>query len=93
MARIAQIYIRQMRFDEARQKLLQEIESFFFAGEKEVEIIHGIGDYILRRMAEQELGRLDYVRLVGGFHANPGSLRVSLLTPDPGLLESYRGKA
>jgi len=91
MARIAQIYIRQMRFEEARQKLLQEIENHFFAGHSEVEIIHGIGNYILRRMAEQELGKLDYVRLSDSYQSNPGSLRVTLLTPDPGILESYRG--
>ncbi|HNE20768.1 MAG TPA: Smr/MutS family protein [Turneriella sp.] len=91
MPRIAQIYIRQMRFDDARQKLLREIERHFFAGESEVEIVHGIGDYILRKMAEQELSKLDYVRMGDSYHTNPGSLRVTLLTPDPGLLDSYRG--
>lgn len=81
-----------MRFDDARQKLLQEIETHFFAGAAEVEIVHGIGDYVLRRMAEAELSKLDYVRISEACHTNPGSLRVTLLTPDPGLLESYRGK-
>ena len=92
MRRIVQIYIRRLRFEEARQKLLQEIEHHFFAGEREVEIIHGIGDYILRKMAEEELSKLDYVKLAEGHSANPGALSVTLLTPDPGLLESYRGK-
>jgi dsDNA-specific endonuclease/ATPase MutS2 len=93
MPRIAQIYIRRMRFDEARQKLLQDIEHLFFAGESEVEIVHGIGDYVLRRMAEQELSKLDYVRMSDSYHTNPGSLRVTLLTPDLGLLDSYRAKS
>lgn len=91
MPHIAQIYIRRLRFDEARNKLLNEIERFFFAGEKEVEIVHGIGDYVLRRMVEDELSKLDYVRLNDSYHTNPGSLRVTLLNPDPGVLERYRG--
>lgn len=91
MAKLAQIYIRQLRYDEARQKLLSEIERLFFAGEREVEIVHGIGNYILRRMAEEELKKLDYVRVNTEWNANPGILRVTLLTPDWGILEQYRG--
>lgn len=87
---IAQIYIRKMRFDDARQKLLREIEHYFYAGESEVEIIHGIGEYVLRKMAETELAKLDYVRLSDSYHTNPGALRVTLLIPDPCILQSYR---
>lgn len=87
----AQIYIRQLRYDEARQKLLSEIERLFFAGVREVEIVHGIGDYILRRMAQAELQKLDYVRINTEWNANPGILRVTLLTPDEGILAEYRG--
>ena len=91
MAYLPQIYIRQMRYDEARTKLLHEIGSLFFAGEAEVEVVHGIGNYILRRMAEQELGALDYVEILSpGYYANPGTMRVRLLVPDPGALQSYR---
>lgn len=92
MQALSQIYIRQMRFDEARNKLLREIEKFFFAGESEVEIVHGIGNYVLRKMAIAELAKLDYVRIEdSGFNPNPGSLKVSLLTPDPGIMQTYRG--
>jgi dsDNA-specific endonuclease/ATPase MutS2 len=91
MSSLAQIYIRQMRFDEARNKLLSEIERFFFAGESEVEIVHGIGNYILRKMVLSELARLDYVTVNdSGFNPNPGSLKVKLLVPDPGMLSTYR---
>lgn len=91
MQALAQIYIRQMRFDEAKQKLLGEIDRLFFAGESEVEIIHGIGNYILRNMALAELAKLDYVRVNSdNFNPNPGSLKVTLLIPDPGVLQSYR---
>jgi dsDNA-specific endonuclease/ATPase MutS2 len=91
MTYLPQIYIRQMRYEEARTKLLAEIESLFFAGTPEVEVVHGIGNYILRRMAEKELSHLDYVEILSpGFYANPGSMRVRLLIPDPGTLQSYR---
>lgn len=91
MQALSQIYIRQMRFDEARNKLLGEIEKFFFAGESEVEIVHGIGNYVLRKMAIAELSKLDYVRIEdSGFNPNPGSLKVRLLTPDPGIMQTYR---
>jgi dsDNA-specific endonuclease/ATPase MutS2 len=86
------IYIRKLRFEEARAKLLREIEHHFFAGASEVEIVHGIGDYVLRRMAEQELKKLDYVSITEVTNPNPGSLRIKLLVPDPGVLESYREK-
>lgn len=80
-----------MRYDEARTKLLNEIESLFFSGAPEVEVVHGIGNYILRRMAEQELGALDYVEILKpGYYANPGAMRVRLLVPDPGKLQNYR---
>lgn len=92
MPALAQIYIRQMHYDEARQKLLSEIEHKFFAGEREVEIVHGIGNYILRKMAIQELEKLDYVQLPSAsFNPNPGSLKVKLLVPDEGLMQRYRG--
>ncbi len=81
-----------MRFDEARNKLLSEIERLFFAGESEVEIVHGIGNYILRKMVLLELAKLDYVSISdSGFNPNPGSLKVKLLVPDPGVFNTYRG--
>lgn len=81
-----------MRFDEARNKLLSEIERLFFAGVSEVEVVHGIGNYILRKMAVTELGKLDYVKIhADSFNPNPGSLKVTLLVPDPGLMQNYRG--
>lgn len=81
-----------MRFDEARNKLLSEIEQHFFAGEREVEIIHGIGNYVLRNMTLAELAKIDYVRInSNSFNPNPGSLKVDLLVPDPGTMATYRG--
>lgn len=81
-----------MRFDEARNKLLSELDKHFFAGQPEVEIIHGIGNYVLRNMVLAELKKLDYVRIQdAGFHPNPGSLKVTLLGPEKSVLDRYRG--
>ncbi|MBV6493819.1 MAG: hypothetical protein LDLANPLL_01842 [Turneriella sp.] len=91
MPRLAQIYIRKMHFEEAKKKLLSEIDHYFYEGEREVEIIHGIGNYILRKMALAELEKLDYVCVDNsGFNPNPGSLKVTLLIPDSSVLEKYK---
>ncbi|MCX7633151.1 MAG: Smr/MutS family protein [Turneriella sp.] len=89
MRAVAQIYIRQMRYEEARSKLLAEIEKCFIAGIREVEIVHGIGSYVLRRMVEEELGKLDYVRIIKTPLANPGVLRAELLVPEENILREY----
>jgi len=91
MNRQAEIYIRQMKYDDARNKLLREIEHLFFEGTEDVEVIHGIGNYILREMAIKELEKLDYVTIdLKIFNPNPGSLKVRLLTPEKSILDSYR---
>ncbi|HRP70750.1 MAG TPA: Smr/MutS family protein [Turneriella sp.] len=92
MPKLTEIYIRQMHFEDAKHKLLSEIEHLFFEGVCEVEIIHGIGNYILRKMVIAELSKLDYVHLdENHFNPNPGSLRATLLVPDENLLERYKG--
>lgn len=88
--KIFTIYIRKLRFEEARRKFLREIEQAFLAGESEVEVIHGIGTYTLRRMVEDEAGRLDYVYVQDTTgHLNPGSVRLTLLSPGQDMLNKY----
>jgi dsDNA-specific endonuclease/ATPase MutS2 len=92
MSLFKEIYIRRLRFDEAKHKLLSDLEHLFFQGVTDVEIVHGIGNYVLRNMAIEELKKLDYVAFDDiSFNPNPGSLKIRLLTPDQGLLETYRG--
>jgi len=80
-----------MRFDEARNKLMSEIEHLFFTGYSEVTIVHGIGNYVLRKMAISELAKLDYVRIdENEYNPNPGSLKVQLLAPEKSVLDTYR---
>ena len=75
------IYIRKLRFEEAQRKFLQELDSFFFKGVEEVEVIHGIGEHILRKMVENEVDKLDYVEIVSLPLSNPGALKLKLLVP------------
>lgn len=84
----ATIYIRQLRYEEAKNVLLRELDRAFCAGYEEVEIIHGIGTYTLRKMAEQELKKLDYVDPIPA-QMNPGSLVVRLLIPNKSELKKY----
>ena len=76
------IYIRKLSYPDAKQKLLQGIESFFFSGCEIVKVVHGVGTYTLRNMAIQELSKLDYVEIIEDpFSMNPGELKVRLLIP------------
>lgn len=83
------IYIRKLRYEEARQKFLQEIEHAFYQGISEVEIIHGVGTYTLRNMLLKEIKRIDYISISNEWNSNPGSLKVLLAVPDAGLMKKY----
>lgn len=72
-----------MRFEEARKKLLNEIESAFFNRYDYLEVIHGIGTYTLRKMVEAEAAKIDYIELVDdSFNLNPGTIKIRLLIPE-----------
>lgn len=44
------IYIRKLRFEEAQKKLEKEIQEAFLAGETFIEVVHGIGEGILKKL-------------------------------------------
>lgn len=83
------IYIRKLRYEEARQKFLREIEHAFYKGIREAEIIHGVGTYALRNMVIKEIQSIDYVQISDEWNPNPGSLKIILNIPDPGILKKY----
>ena len=85
-----EIYIRKLRYEEAKRLLIREIESFFYQGVEDVSIVHGVGDYILRNMVLQELAKIDYVQILEQAHFNPGSLKVRLLIPPKEVLKRIR---
>ncbi|MDH5717982.1 MAG: Smr/MutS family protein [Spirochaetia bacterium] len=85
------IYIRKLRFQEAKEKFLREVEKAFINGIKEIEVIHGIGTYTLRKMVIEEVSKLDYADIDNSniFFSNPGSLRLLLFPPESHLLNKY----
>ncbi len=85
-----EIYIRLMRFEEARNKLLAEIEKAFLDGVKEIEVIHGIGSYTLHDMVLEECKRIAYLKPISAtFHPNPGSTLFEVLSPEPHEMSAY----
>ncbi|MDZ4725748.1 MAG: Smr/MutS family protein [Leptospira sp.] len=78
------IYIRQLRFEEARIKLEREMNDAFMEGESFVEIMHGIGEGILKRMAIDYVQSCGFLKLVERdpmFRGNPGTTLVEVLAP------------
>lgn len=78
------IYIRKLRFEEARTKLERELHEAFMDGETYVEIVHGIGEGVLRRMAIDYVTTSGFLKLVESdpmFRGNPGSTLVEILAP------------
>lgn len=82
------IYLRKLRYEEARSKLLSELEKAFMAGETCVEVVHGIGTYTLKKMVEKEVAQIDYVDILES--QNPGSALLEVYPPEPHILRQYR---
>ena len=85
------IYIRKLRFEDAKKKFLNEIEKCFARGVQYVEVIHGIGSYILRNMVIDEINKINYVELASDqdFNTNPGSIKLIIRTPEKSILNKY----
>jgi dsDNA-specific endonuclease/ATPase MutS2 len=78
------ITIRKLRFEEARTKLERELNDAFMDGETYVEILHGIGEGILRRMAIDYVESCDFLKLIDRdpmIRTNPGCTLVEILAP------------
>jgi hypothetical protein len=87
------ITIRQMRFEEARIKLDREMNDAFMAGEEYVEVLHGIGEGILRRMAIDYVESCDFLKLVERdpmIRTNPGTTLVQVLSPSKEYINRLR---
>jgi dsDNA-specific endonuclease/ATPase MutS2 len=84
---IEKIYIRKMRYNDAKIHFRNEIEKFFFRGHQYIEVIHGIGTYTLRKMVLDEVININYVQIIE--NNNPGSLVLELQIPDINTLKKY----
>ncbi|EMO29025.1 Smr domain protein, partial [Leptospira interrogans serovar Bataviae str. HAI135] len=58
------IYIRKLRFEEAQWKLEKEIQEAFLAGETLIEIVHGIGEGILKKLTLDTIRSHDFLKEV-----------------------------
>lgn len=78
-----EVYIRKMRYDEARFKLERELHQAFMDGETVVEIVHGIGEGILKKMAMEFVESSGFLKLSerSPLFDNPGTTRVEVLGP------------
>ena len=79
-----EIYIRKMRYEEAKIKLDREMHAAFLDGETLVEVIHGIGEGKLRQLTLDYVKENDFLRLFhtsGFIPENPGSTKIEILAP------------
>lgn len=89
------IYIRKLSYNEAKEKLIKEIQEAFLNGEKEIEVIHGIGEGILKKMTIEYVKSQTYLKLIESpdfVYNNPGSTRIEILSPDKETIQKYLKK-
>lgn len=83
MYKIPEIYIRQMRYEQAKQKLINELEKHYRMKTQTVRIIHGIGQCILREMVIEEVKEISYVKIKEDFFEDsPATLLLEIFPPD-----------
>ncbi len=81
MSRI--IYIRKMRYEDAKYKLEREIHTAFLEGENFVEVIHGIGEGKLKELTLNFVKEHEFLRLFETpdfVSTNPGSTKIEILS-------------
>lgn len=83
------IYLRLLRYEEAKNLLHQELNKAFMEGFQEVEVIHGIGTGTLRKMVINEVNSLDYAEIHKEPGLNPGSIRIKLFPPSSENLKKW----
>lgn len=87
-----EIYIRKLRYEDAHEKLEREIQRAFVEGETYIEIVHGIGEGVLKRMTMDYIKTQDFLRLIPRpdmIRSNPGTTLVELLAPSAEILRKY----
>lgn len=88
-----EIYIRKLRYEEAKIKLEREIHSAFMEGETFVEVIHGIGEGKLKQLTIEFAQSTDFLKIYdpGDFvQTNPGSTKLEILSPTKNYLKKIK---
>ncbi len=86
------IYIRKLRYEEAYRILDREIQEAFLKGETLVEVIHGIGEGVLKKMTEDYIQSHSFLKVLedAGLNiGNPGSTLIEILGPSASDLKKY----
>lgn len=86
------IYIRKLRYEEAFVKLERELHEAFLAGEEYVEVLHGIGEGILKKMTIEFVDSCGFAKLLETdpmFRQNPGSTLVQMFPPSQENLKRW----
>ena len=86
-----EIRIRELRYEEAKAVLMEELDRAFLDGEMRVHVLHGIGDGILKKMTIEVASSLSYTRVskLEGVHSNPGVTAIDILIAERSLLRKY----
>lgn len=88
-----EIYIRKMRYEEAKYKLERELQDAFMEGETLVNVVHGIGEGKLKQLTIEIANSYDYLKIVNteAFIApNPGTTKIEIMGIDKQDLKRYK---
>ncbi len=88
-----EIYIRKMRYEEARYKLERELQDAFMDGETLVQVVHGIGEGKLKQLTLDIASGYDFLRVINteNFIApNPGVTKLEVMGLDKQDLKRYK---
>lgn len=78
------IRIRKMKYENARNLFLRELDHAFCNGYLEVKVLHGIGQEILKKMVYNEVENITYAKIknskniFSSSHYNPGVTSISI---------------
>ncbi len=88
-----EIYIRKLRFEEARYKLERELQDAFMEGETLVQVIHGIGEGKLKQLTLDIASNYDFLRVINTEsykEPNPGVTNLEVMGLDKQDLKRYK---
>jgi hypothetical protein len=88
-----EIYIRKLRYDEAKYKLERELQEAFMEGETLVQVVHGIGEGKLKQLTLDIANGYDFLRIINTesyIAPNPGVTKLEIIGLDKQDLKRYK---
>ncbi len=76
-----EIYIRKLGYEEAKIKLMVELDKLYLSGAERIKIIHGKGKGILKKMVEEYLSKQPFVKKyhTGLFYEGGAGVTIAVL--------------